>query len=92
MFTLEECENFSSEELSNCLLPMDILLEHFPILTLSEYDLQRLYLGQPIILDENIAEGCVRLYDENANFQGLAEWDPLTTVLKPKRLLANPEC
>ena len=92
MVTLEECENFSTEELSKRLLPMDFLLEHFPIVTLSRYDLQRLYLGQTITLDEGIAERCVRLYDEHAQFHGLAEWDPVAAVLKAKRLLANPEC
>lgn len=92
MLTLDECETFLTEDLINCLLPMDILLGHFPIVTLSPFELETIYLGQSITMVADVVEGCVRLYDEHAHFQGLAEWDPSTGVLKPKRLLATPEC
>lgn len=91
MLSLEECETLSVEELCNKLLPMDILLNHFPIVTLSPFELKTVYLGQPIHFVSDVAEGCVRLYDELGHFQGLAEWEPTVGMLKPKRLLATPE-
>lgn len=92
MLTLDECETFLTEDLINSLLPMDILLGHFPIVTLSPFELATIYLGQSITMVADVGEGCVRLYNEHSHFQGLAEWDPSTGVLKPKRLLATPEC
>ena len=93
MYSLDECTAFSTEELYNCLLPMDILLQHLPIVTLSEYALKTVYLGQSITMNTiDAPAGSVRIYDEQQAFQGLADWDPSTGVLQPKRLLATPEC
>lgn len=89
MYSLEEFTSLSAEERLNCLLPIDILLTHLPIIELCEFDLQTLYRGQPIRLSEAVAPGSIRLYDEQDHFQGLAEWDAITGLLKAKRLLAS---
>jgi tRNA pseudouridine55 synthase len=91
MYSLDECTAFSQEALRHCLLPMDSLLTHLPIQTLSDFALQKLYLGQSLEM-KALAEGSLRLYDEQQHFQGLGEWDPNTNILKAKRLLANPQC
>ncbi len=89
MYSIEECTEFSTEALLHCLLPIDILLEHLPIMTLSAEELHQLYRGQPLTLIRSAAEGAQRLYDEQQKFQGMGEWDSTNGVLKAKRLLST---
>ena len=86
MYPVDDYAAFSTEEKLNCLLPIDILLEHLPIMTLSADDLHQLYRGQPLALACTSVEGSHRLYDEQQQFQGLGEWEPTTGLLKAKRL------
>lgn len=88
MYSLDECTAMSAEELSTCLLPMDTLLEHLPKVVLLATDLEKLYKGQVLDLTYQPAE-CLRLYDEESKFQGLAEWEQITGKLKAKRLMAS---
>lgn len=90
MYSLEECAALSLQELRDCLLPIDTLLQHLPIVTVPDFVLQKLYLGQPVAIELDQPPAAVRLYDEQENFHGLAEWD--AQILQPKRLLANPAC
>lgn len=88
MYSLEQCHAFSIEELHHCLLPMDILLTHLPSMILPIPALEKLYQGQIIELPYQPAD-CLRLYDEQHNFQGLGEWEQTSGKLKAKRLLAT---
>ncbi len=92
MLSLEECAAMSTEELLRQLLPMDILLDHLTTLRLSDLDLEKLYLGQALALQQHPAAGLIRLYNEQSKFQGLGLWDPTMATLNPKRLLANSKC
>lgn len=89
MHSLDEFTALSFEKRLDCLLPIDILLTHLPVIELSEFEIHTLYRGQPIRLVAGVAEGMVRLYDQHQNFQGLAEWDATSGLLKAKRLRAT---
>lgn len=88
MYSLDECIMMSAEELENCLLPMDTLLDHLPSMVLPATELEKLYKGQMLDVTYQ-SEDCLRLYDEQSKFQGLAEWEQATGKLKAKRLMAS---
>ncbi len=88
MFSLEELRAMPTNELAHCLLPVDTLLAHVPIVIVSAPDLHKLYQGQKLDLARHPASDCLRLYDEHQVFHGIGEWDD-AGLFKAKRMLAS---
>ena len=92
MYLLDDLHRLSSTERMTCLLPVDYMLRHVPIVVLNADDLYALYQGRAIAYKSLLPAGQVRVYDDQQQFQGLAEYDPPAAVLQPKRLMANALC
>lgn len=73
MVSLEQLETFSPEERDRCLLPVDSLLQAWPILKLSQAAAYYLDRGQPILLPNAPKNGWVRLNTIDDRFMGVGE-------------------
>jgi tRNA pseudouridine55 synthase len=88
MFTLEELEQFSSQERIQALLPTARGIRHIPIVVMTEMDVHILRQGQ--LLQQFLTDapvGLVQLHDKTGSFIGLGELKSDGT-LQPKRLAA----
>ncbi len=89
MYTLDELTAMTTEQLLQCLLPVDRAVDYLPRIVLDDDAVHALRQGKLITLPESTdSTGCVRLFDNNAQFFGLGEWDAIG-VLKVKRLLGQ---
>jgi tRNA pseudouridine55 synthase len=89
MYSLDDLQDKTSEELLARLLPIDRAVAHFPALNLHASEVLALRQGK--IVPRKIfanSHGCVRLYDEEAQFVGLGELQS-AGILMVKRLLTN---
>ena len=88
-FTLEAIRS-GLQNLSDCILPVDALLQTLPHLTVDEQQAKRLEMGQRVPLNIPSIEALVRIYRATAashNFIGTADWR--AGVLHPKRLISQ---
>jgi tRNA pseudouridine55 synthase len=85
-FTLIQLEAMSEEQRSNCLLPLDCMLQELPSVELDEVEVHRMGQGQRLGKQLGLPDGKVRLYSAG-KFIGLGEL--LGTRLAPSRLLAS---
>ena len=88
MYSLDELQSSSHEELMTFLLPIDKAVSHFPHFSLSAADTLALLQGKIVQLHPNAMTGCVRLYENDTKFVGLGEINT-NGQLKAKRLVAN---
>ena len=77
------------EQLDQCLLPMDLAVEHLPRVELESSSADYVCQGQAVTVPKAPTEGMLRLYDNTARFLGIGR------VLKdgrvaPKRLMNYP--
>ena len=87
MYTVDELQNKSAEQLMECLLPMDRAVCNFPRVAISSDVVQRLRQGKTVEgIDAEKITGCVCLYENDTQLIGLGELQP-TGQLKVKRLL-----
>ncbi|MES2141488.1 MAG: tRNA pseudouridine(55) synthase TruB [Pseudomonadota bacterium] len=73
MVSLEQLESFNEEERDCCLLPLESLLQAWPILKLSQAAAYYLDRGQPILLPNAPKNGWVRLNTVDDRFMGVGE-------------------
>lgn len=92
-FLIEQSETFENIEKMNesqreaILLPCDILLSHFPALTLENGDIVRLQHGQSVQISQNYdIISPLRIYDVKERFIGLAQY-ATSGCLKALRLM-----
>lgn len=86
MITLEALEQLSEEERQNYLLPMDVMVKQFPALTLNDQHAKRIAQGQILVLDHVLMVNTYRLYTEQNEFFGLADYSD------EHKLIANRIC
>jgi tRNA pseudouridine55 synthase len=82
-YTIEQLSAMSSNELTACLMPVDVPLQHLVPVSLSKQQACAICHGQRIDF-ANLAQGLLRLYD-NDTFLGLGEMT-LNGKLTPKKL------
>jgi len=92
MYNLEELQEKTSEQLLACLLPMERAVRTLPHLTLNADEIILLRQGKILSslafdLIDNLS-GCVRLYNEAAQFIGLGDLQS-SGVLQVRRLLTE---
>lgn len=90
MFTIEELREKSSEELKECLLPIDRAVHYFPKMSITPDEAKALRQGKVITgINEGLTgQGIVRLYEGDMRFLGLGEVHH-PGILKAKRLLTD---
>jgi len=90
LFTIEEIESLSKEELSKILLPIDSALLEFPLMTLNDDEVVLIRNGIKIT-HKNVPESDrIRLYSEQNEFLGIGQFsidDSGRTQLAPRRLM-----
>lgn len=85
--SLEEMrKNKAFAALDDAVLPLDILMNDFPSITLSDNDVYKIQTGQRIPCDTFKPTSLIRLISEHGDFIGLAEVEP-NQQLKAKRLV-----
>ena len=89
MFSMDDLQEKSAEQLITCLLPMERAVNYMPRVAVSTEVAQALRQGK-IVNDIVVADaiGCVCLYENDVHFMGLGDLDS-TGVLRVKRLLTN---
>lgn len=93
--TLLALQEMNATEQAHCLLPIDSLLQEFPIITLDAvaalHIVQGRLISSPLSGINSMAEGnTVRLYNHQQQFLGLGEMMSEQRIIA-KRLLANSE-
>ncbi len=87
--TIEQIENLSLDERAGLLLPVDSAIESLPKVILNADAAYYLMQGQPVWQAGKIAQGELRLYDENQHFLGLGFLQD-DGKIAPKRLIQKP--
>jgi tRNA pseudouridine55 synthase len=87
MYTLEELEKMSLAERIACLIPMDRAVNYLKQVTLLDDEVVTIRQGRAVTNKTCVEVGCVRLYDENAQFIGLGVQN-INGEIKAKRLLS----
>ena len=92
---LQALQEMDATERAHCLLPIDSLLQEFPVITLDEvaalHIVQGRLISSPSDISSMMAEGnTVRLYNQKQQFLGLGEMMNEQKIIA-KRLLANSE-
>ena len=90
MYQLEDILTMELEQFLQCLLPMETPVNHYSSVVLSLSEVNDLQQGKVLDKQGGIEGECVRLYDENALFVGLALWGADST-LRAKRLLRTED-
>ncbi|MDP1603653.1 MAG: tRNA pseudouridine(55) synthase TruB [Legionella sp.] len=88
MYSLDELTSKNSEELLNCLLPLERAIDYMPVLQINDDEVIQLQQGKTLQYEHEQAVSCIRLRDMMDNFIGLGEVTD-DGVLKVKRLLAT---
>jgi tRNA pseudouridine55 synthase len=86
MISLEELEKCSPEDQQKWILPMDVMVSQFPIMTLSDDEAIRIAQGQILKLTQDYPKNTYRLYTEAQEFFGLAD------CTAEQKLIANRIC
>ncbi|MDF1758189.1 MAG: tRNA pseudouridine(55) synthase TruB [Legionellaceae bacterium] len=92
MYSLDELNGMSKDQLADCLMPVDRAILHLQAIHLSAENVGDIYLGRSITLsdEQKYIDGSVRLYSDDNSFVGLGEFvEP--GVLKGKRLLSQEQ-
>ena len=84
--TIEQLESFSTEARSSLLLPVDSAIESLPKVLLNADAAHFMMQGQAVWQAGKIAQGELRLYDENQQFLGLGFLQD-DGKIAPKRLI-----
>ena len=72
------------------LLPCDVLVQHFPALTLSDQDILQLQHGINVQTNEKYGTmHPLRIYTTDGRFIGLVQYQPVTNSLKVLRLMST---
>lgn len=85
-YTLEQLEAMDMPEREACLLPLDCMLQDFPMFELDAVQVTRMAQGQRLGIDAGLPDGKIRLYSAG-KFIGVAEL--LGRRLAPDRLLSS---
>ena len=86
--SLSALNALSEVERDNLLLPCDVLVQHFPALTLNEPDIQMLQFGQqPIFSGDYPTDTPLRIYSQTGHFIGLVHYLSQQQRLKTVRLM-----
>ncbi len=86
--SLEALEALSEAERDALLLPCDVLVQHLPKITLADEAVKMLKFGQqPIFRDDIPTDTPIRVYAENGEFVGLADYLAEQGRLKAVRLM-----
>ena len=89
MYSLDELQEVSREQLTDYLLPMETAVAYLPAVTVSADELINLMQGRFIgMVNQKVKTGCVRIYDHFEQFAGLGMLDQ-TGTLKVRRLLSE---
>ena len=92
-FTVEEAVTLADLEglpdLRGLVRPMDAALQDLPAVTLDADAAQRVLMGHSISLSGLDGSSLCRVYDTNARFLAIMEYDPAAQLLRPKKVLAN---
>lgn len=84
--TIEQIENLNLDERAGLLLPVDSAIESLPKVILNADAAYYVMQGQPVWQAGKIAQGELRLYDENQHFLGLGFLQD-DGKIAPKRLI-----
>jgi len=85
-YSWDRLENMSPQEREACLLPLDCMLQHMPMLELDPAQIMRMAQGQRLGMDTGLPDGKIRLYGAG-KFVGVGEL--LGRRLAPDRLLSS---
>lgn len=86
MISLEELEQLSEDERQKYVLPMDVMVQQFPVLVLEQQEATRIAQGQILKLQHEISVNTYRLYTGSHEFFGLADYTA------EHKLIANRIC
>ena len=87
MYTLEELNEMPLPERIACLIPMDRAVDYLKQVTLFDDEVVTIRQGRVVTNKKCVDVGCVRLYDESAQFIGLGVQN-INGDIRPKRLLS----
>ena len=92
-FTIEDAVKLEDlegpEDLRGLVHPMDAALQDLPAVTLDADSAQRVLMGHSISLSRLDGSSLCRVYDANARFLAIMEYDPVAQMLHPKKVLAD---
>ena len=92
-FTIEDAVKLEDltglADLPGLLHPMDAALQDLPAVTLDADSAQRVLMGHTISWNGQDGSALCRVYDANARFLAIMEYDSATQVLRPKKVLAD---
>ena len=86
--TLAALENSPPETRSTLLMPMDVMVDHFPSIFLNQEAEAAFNQGQTVKVASSEYEGLVRVYDQEKRLIGLGA-QALNDQVKPKRVFCN---
>ena len=78
-------------DLSGLLRPTDVALQDLPAVTLDGDSAQRVLMGHSIPLSGWDGSALCRVYDANARFLAIMEYDSAAQLLRPKKILQSPK-
>lgn len=84
--SLKQADSFAN--LDALLLPVDIMLQDFPVVDVEDWAVDHLLHGQAVMIPKAPATGRFRLYGPNQQFLGLGEMND-DGLVKPSRLIAT---
>ena len=92
-FTIEDAVKLGDlegvENLGGLLHPIDAALQDLPAVTLDADSAQRVLMGHSIPLSGWDGSSLCRVYDANARFIAIMEYDSAAQLLRPTKVLAN---
>jgi len=92
-FTIEDAVELKDlegvENLGGLLHPTDAALQDLPAVTLDADSAQRVLMGRSIPLSGWDGSPLCRVYDANARFLAIMEYDSAVQLLRPKKVLAD---
>lgn len=90
--TLEAIANLAESERDALLLPCDVLVRHFPKITLDFENIEHLRCGRPASYTESCPENTpIRVYSEQGEFIGLVNYLAKYQKLKVLRLMSTAQ-
>ena len=86
--TLEDLESLTIEQRDARLLPVDVLVQQFPQVTLDDDSIFYLCRGQAVWKSGVVSQGLLRIYTASGRFLGLGELD-VDGKIAPRRLVVS---
>ena len=86
--TLEDLESLTIEQRDARLLPVDVLVQQFPQVTLDDDSIFYLCRGQAVWKSGVVPQGLLRIYTASGRFLGLGELD-VDGKIAPRRLVVS---